>query len=118
MKFLTEEQKYWLTERKVKVDGMYMFPRTAFSVFEIPNKNCGEIVSVDMFNNITSDFFLVKSKVNGFLCGNFYKKPYKKDFYLLEDDISFRSNFEYFFLYAICFIPMSIWNLFRLILKK
>ena len=96
-----------------------MFPRYGFTIYESADLLSGSRIHTDpFFNSLDHESFIVKEKKDGFCLGNFMKKPYKKDFYLLERELSNRDLSESIAMAIFCFIPMVISNLVRGVYSK
>lgn len=110
---LTQKQKDWLNRRTVKVGGFYLFPQYGFTIYARPSYASSKYyLDTNPFTKtLNGDYFLVKEKIDGFCKGDFYRSPTGTDFYISESDLSFRDLPEYLFLLAVCFIPMTIYNL-------
>lgn len=111
---LTQQQKHWLSNRKIEVGQAYMFPRFGFEIYSRPSYLYGEYLDTNPFTrSLDHERFLVKEKINGFCRGNFQHRPKGADMYLEETDLKKRDIFEKSILCLFCFIPLAIFNLIK-----
>lgn len=111
-KLLTDDQKKWLRNRKIKENNVYIFPRIGFYLYTKPSYLHSERIDTKPFlESLVYETFLAKKKENGFVKGNFYRRPNENDFYLDEKELSTRDFIEVFFLYMFTTIPMVLYNL-------
>lgn len=114
MKFLTNKQKQFLTNKKIKVNDFYPFPAFGFNVYSEPNYNNSEYMNTNPFTkSLSGEFFTVKEITNGFCKGNVKYKPKGNDFYITEKELSKRSSLEVLIFSIILFIPLSLYNLYK-----
>lgn len=114
MKLLTDEQKHFLSRRKIKVGDFYSFPAFGFDVYEEPNYSSGMRMDTNPFTkSLAKEFFIVKEVKYDFCRGNFHHHSRIRDFYITHEQLSKRDSFVVFFLFIVCFIPFLVYNLFK-----
>lgn len=115
MKFLTENQKHFILYRTIKVNGLYMFPAFGFTAYQLPDYDKGIDIDTNPFTkSLGQESFIAKEITpNGFVRGNFYRKPVNPDFYLLKHELESRGLIEMGLYYIVLLVPFCIYNLFR-----
>lgn len=112
MKGLTNNQINWFYDKKIKVNNIYMFPRFGFTIYLQPSlTSYNKHLDTNPFTkSLDNERFLVKEKTDGFVKGNYYNNPLSSDFYLKEDELSYRGSIVAIFLIILCYVPLRLYN--------
>jgi hypothetical protein len=115
MKLITEKQMQFFLRKRIAINSLQMLPRWGFIAYEQPYLS-SECVTVDtnpFTKSLDHELIIIKKKINGFCKVNFYKKPYKTDFYIEESLLEKRDLIEMVFIILSCYIPFVFYNLFN-----
>lgn len=121
MKLLTQAQITWLISKKIEVGGEYTFPMFGFNVYEKPSVlSRSSFMSTNPWTkSLIGEYFKVSEIKDGFCRGNFAsKKPNEPDMYMREDELASRDYIQVAFLFAICILPMLVYNVGKAILPQ
>lgn len=111
---LTDTQKTFLFERKIKVGGLYLLPRWGFTIYTQPSYSTGQYLDTNPFTkSLDHERIVVKEIVGDFCRVNFTTGKKSADGFIETDDLKYRDNVEICLMYFFCYIPMVVYNLFK-----
>lgn len=112
MKLLTKSQKKFLSRREIKIGGFYSFPTFGFDIYAEPTYGSGGRMETNPFTkSLANEFFVVKEIKGDFCKGNFQHRPKGRDFYITQEQLSYRDSFVKLLLSVLLFIPFFAYNL-------
>lgn len=113
---LTQKQKTFLLVQKITVNGIYMFPSWGFVAYKYPDPEMSHCIDNNPFTrSLDHERFLVKEikPDSKYVRGNFYRRPLANDFYLLKEELEERPMILVLLLTIICYVPFTVYNLFK-----